>query len=64
MCRQEEATRVQAEGRYGQYVCFQLGFAGSLKLLEKMESIKTQHLALCLHAVDAHRMRPRHFLPS
>lgn len=35
MFRVEEAMYVQAGGRYRKYSCFQVSFAGSLKLLEK-----------------------------
>lgn len=64
MFRVEEAMYVQAGGRYRKYSCFQVSFAGSLKLLEKTKSIKTEHLALCLPVVGAHRMWPQHFLLS
>lgn len=64
MFRVEEATHVQVGGRYRKYVCFQLSFAGSLKLPEKIKSTKTQHLTLCLLTVGAHGMWPQHFLLS
>lgn len=50
MFRVEEATHVQVGGRYRKYVCFQLSFAGSLKLPEKIKSTKTQHLTLSAHS--------------